>query len=909
MIDLYLSNRNRAKDYHSALSSEILQTVQPESLPKFDLDKGQSYYLEFKNRIIKIIDRETTALQKELTNSENSHLLLLKNTYLVDAIIQASFNSALHLLNETSHVNHLKENDLPIAIVARGGYGREEMYFRSNVEFQVVFRAGLNTEEEKLVDEFTNFFNYLFSYQEIFSTSISSGPSEINPEDQEMNTARFASFHSLLEHRFIAGNHLVYNEFKSSIKTAALFHKDEILRECLKHRTYFEIQNTVFKQEPNIKEELLRVYWAASVVRIRESMDKTNLFELLSELYSKNILSSPAFKKMQSGLNFLSRVRLFLHCHQHGSHRDELSYEVRDKITESMGYGKDVNKFFNVYFYQAVLPLKRLSRNIFWESVSFPTSQSKTLNKFFCVNSENQITFNDPKISYSWSPPTSVLELFTLVSRKNYFLAFPVIRSIESNIEQMFPLFQEAENAKAVQSYFQNIIKGKYFAKAIRYLHEFNLLENFFIPEFKNLTGLLQDIYVHIFPTDIHILAALDALNKIEIDPEVDPFLRELYQSLKNKTIIRLSVLLHDIGKGLKAPGENEELIGARAIPQILNKLGYGNNKRLVEDVAFLVEKHLMMHDLMLLDPDEDETYNMIWDLVNKDVERFKMLILLTYADRAGTKMKMSKTQIDQLKYFYQSMLYHQKRVSVPNEVQSEFFKMIRLPRDLQAQLQIYHQFKNSKDQFATEFIFKPEQSSELVVCTKDQPGLLYNISAILAFNQLSISEANIHTSKDNVFDVFNICGPSREPIAFSNFSYLQKQLKEDLRKVFVEKIPISLLYKGRTLSSKLEEKFNDIKLKIAIIGRAVKIETHDIIGTIMLETQVFSQLNMEIQRAVIHTNYGSASNIFYLRPEDVHTIIKEEKKFKNMLKSSLQPLIHNTPIFPKESKGVSNTE
>jgi UTP:GlnB (protein PII) uridylyltransferase len=347
--------------------------------------------------------------------------------------------------------------------------------------------------------------------------------------------------------------------------------------------------------------------------------------------------------------------------------------------------------------------------------------------------------------------------------------------------------------------------------------------------------------------------------------------------------------------------------VGAREVPRILSALGYEKNKRMISDIAFLVERHLMMYDLMLLDPDEDETFDMVWDLVHKDVERFKMLILLTYADRAGTKMKMSKSQIDQLKYFYQNTLHHKKQEDVSVPIKKEFFEMIRLPRDMKSQLQIYSEFRKSREQFASEIFFKAEQFSELVACCKDQPGLLYKIATVLAFNHLSIMEANIHTLEDNVFDVFKIGDIAGNPIEFSNFFYLQKQLNEDLRQVFVDGVPLSTLYKGRSLTTEIEmEKFKDIKLKVSIIGRAVKVETHDILGTIMMETRVFSELNMEIQRAVLHSNYGSSSNVFYLRPEDVHQIIKQEAKFKKQLEKALMPLIRSEPVFPGHSAEVA---
>ncbi|NIQ02278.1 MAG: HD domain-containing protein, partial [Nitrospinaceae bacterium] len=556
---------------------------------------------------------------------------------------------------------------------------------------------------------------------------------------------------------------------------------------------------------------------------------------------------------------------------------------------------------FQEYFFNAVLPMKRNCRNLFWETVTFASKgRVKKISPHFELNSENQITFAKGQEDYDWDPPTAVFHLFTLVARKNYFISYPVIRSIERNVSNMTPLFQNHDETNQAAGYFQNMIRGKYFAKTIRYLHEFDLLGNYFIPEFKNLSGLLQDIYVHMFPTDIHILAALDALNKFEIDPDADPFLVDLYRSLKDKTTMKLSVLLHDIGKGLKSEGENEELVGAREIPRILSRLGYEKNKRMTKDVAFLVEKHLMMHDLMLLDPDQDDTYEMVWDLVEKDVERLKMLILLTYADRAGTKMKMSKIQIDQLKYFYQNTLNHKKQESVSIPVKMEFIKMISLPRELKSQLQLYNEFKKSPEAFASDFFFKPEGPSELIVCCKDQQGLLYKIASVLAFSQLTIAEANIHTLENNVLDVFKICDVGGKSIDFSNFFFLRNQVQEDLHRIFVEHVPLSTLYKGRSLTTEVGmEKFKDIKLKISIIGRAVKVETHDIIGTVMMETKVFSELKMEIQRAVLHSYYGTSSNVFYLRPEDVREIIKKEAKFKKQLEKSLMPLIRSEPIFP----------
>ena len=899
MTDLYLSNRTHAEQYHQKLLHQLNNLIRPDKLPGCRDPDLQTFYLEFKKRIVNFVADETKKQKKKLLHTDNSHLLLLERTSLIDAVVQTSFRTALWLANRDLETP-LEEDSLPLALVARGGYGRQEMYYSSDVDIHIIQKTSASEKEINQTDQVIHYFDYLLVYQDIFPTTTGTGPSQLNTEDEEYNQTRLSIFYSLMEHRMVAGNPWVYSEFKGSIKAASLVHKEQILKECFKHKTYFEIQNTVFQQEPNIKEELKRLYWATSMVRIRESHEKINQFELLSELYNKQKLSTLAFKNMQNGLNFLSRVRLILHCHQTGAHRDVLSYEVREVVAEAMGFKNQVREFFREYYFQAALPMKRYCRNLFWESITFTTRPSKKLSGEFGLNSENQIIFCEGHENHSWDPPTAVFDIFLWVARKNYFLSYPVIRSIELNLDRMTPLFQNSAEKAQVQIYFQNFIRGKYFAKTIRYLHEFKLLEQYFIPEFKNLSGLLQDIFVHMFPTDIHVLAALDELNKLEIASEADPFLVELYQSLRDRTTLKLSVILHDIGKGIKTKGENEELVGAHAVPLILENLGYVKNQKLIKDVAFLVEKHLMMKDLMLLDPDEDDTYDMIWDLVNKDVDRLKMLILLTYADRAGTKMRMSKSQIDQLKYFYQNTLHHKKKVTVPKPVQHEFISMIRLPKDLQSQLQTYNEFKKSKDGFVAEMFFKQERPSQLVVCSRDHQGLLFKISAVLAFNKLSIVEANIHTLGKNVLDVFKVCDISGNPVEFSNFFFVQKQILEDLNKIFIENIPVSSLYQGRPLTTGIEEgKYRDIKLKISLIGNAVKVETHDIIGTVMMETKVFSELNMEIQRSVIHTNYGTASNIFYVRPEDVRQIMREEQKFKKLLAKTLAPLVHPEPIFP----------
>jgi len=897
MHNIYKTNRTFSQGYVESIRRRIEEIIQPADFaPSQEIDP-QKFYLEFKNRILNIINGEIESLKNELAKSDNSHLILLKFTALVDASLNAAFKSAVWLANRLNKTD-IALKDVPISIAACGGYGREEMYFRSDVDMLIIFRSTSDEKINQFASQVLENFEYIFIHQEIFKTKTHIIKNE-EGADFEFDFSKPSWLCSIIDCRLVSGNFLAFTEFKSAAKTAVLLNKNPILDYCKSHEGYYEVQNTVFSQEPDVKVELTRLYWALFLEKTSNNLENANQFELLQELYDNGKLAETAYKNMQNGLNFLAKTRLLLHSLQQSALKDVLSFEVREQVAKAMGM--ELFTFYKNYFYNAAYPLKKHSRNLFSEAIKVKSKRVKTLNESLGVNADRQIIFTRNGETKLEDNPNLVFQILSYVARDNYKISYPVIRAIEQNTDQFSPIFFKGKIKKQAQEGFKNVIRGKYFSKALRLFHEFGLLQNFFIPEFKALCGLLQDIYVHKFPTDIHVLAALDQLNGLEFGNDGDPFLSDLYHSVKDKQTLRLSVLLHDIGKGAKEPGQNEEIVGARLIPGILNNLGYWNVKT-IENVAFLVERHLTMRDLMFLDPEDDDTYEMVWDLVGHDKERLKMLILLTFSDRGGTKMKMSASQIDQLKNFYQFTLHHKKKRAVSNAVKLDFMKLIRLPRDLQTQLEIYNESLNSKDSFAVEMLYAPGESSELVVCTQDRTGVLLDIAAVLYFNQISIIEASIHTKGNKAFDVFKIQTASGEPIESSNYFFLQKQVKEELRKVLVERKSLNSLYKGRVVSSIAESKtVRHKKPKVKIIGRAVKVEFKDIVGAFMMETKVFSEWNLEIQRAVLHAHNGTASNILYVRDEDVEKILMKEDLFKKSIHDALMKLERPQSILEEE--------
>ena len=202
MNELYSANRNISESYRNKLQKKISTLDQSKVFSDQTEINPQTYYLDFKNRALDFVSKESEILENECLKSDNSHLILLNQTALVDTIVQAAFSSALWFFNN-QNCQELTPETVPIALLGCGGYGREEMYFRSNVDVQIVSQDSLDDEEKKSAEEIIRHFEYLFIFQNIFPASSNFCYTENESFGKELIEKNISRFISLLEHRFV----------------------------------------------------------------------------------------------------------------------------------------------------------------------------------------------------------------------------------------------------------------------------------------------------------------------------------------------------------------------------------------------------------------------------------------------------------------------------------------------------------------------------------------------------------------------------------------------------------------------------------------------------------------------------------------------------------------------------------
>ncbi len=117
---------------------------------------------------------------------------------------------------------------------------------------------------------------------------------------------------------------------------------------------------------------------------------------------------------------------------------------------------------------------------------------------------------------------------------------------------------------KSIQSFLTLLRHSKQLARMLRRLHELRVLEQI-IPAMKHARYLLQFNEYHKYTVDAHCIRSVEAATEFA---KQDSLLGETYRSIKDKTVLHLALLLHDLGKGLV---EDHSEVGRRLAEETLS--------------------------------------------------------------------------------------------------------------------------------------------------------------------------------------------------------------------------------------------------------------------------------------------------------------------------------------------------
>ena len=326
---------------------------------------------------------------------------------------------------------------------------------------------------------------------------------------------------------------------------------------------------------------------------------------------------------------FITRIRVDLHFAA-GKAQEVLTREEQLRLTELHGVAatagqRPVERFMQMYFRHSAAVADISARFV---ERHRPVSLKSRLNQLLWSHRCNHIfrvnaTEIDVVPRYRervQSTLESLLNLHELAALYSVRLAPGLIEQIRQAVPKLPP--QVSPQASHL---FMSILRSVGQAgRQLRDMYRTGLLE-VVLPEMSHVRCLLQFNQYHSYTVDEHLLRAVEAVERFEID--AGP-VGVAYRAVKHKDLLHLAVLLHDMGKGNE---EDHSQVGRKIATAVAARLELSAHQ--AETLDFLIHKHLLMGHLAFRRDLSDDEMLLRFSRDVGSPELLRMLFVLTAAD------------------------------------------------------------------------------------------------------------------------------------------------------------------------------------------------------------------------------------------------------------------------------------
>ncbi len=528
------------------------------------------------------------------------------------------FSDEIDKMLSDAYASHMEEKglDKQVCLAALGGFGRQELCPYSDVDLLVLHSS--SADKEKIASAVRFFWDMGLTLGCVVRSVAECG--RILGED-------FATDTALLQARFITGNRRLYQNLETSAVQPFFEHgKKHFLSEIRKalEGGIFSPDNSLYRTEPDLKNGICtlrdcqRILWVERVFAGSRSME---------DLYRVSRFPRDDVERFANAYEFLLSVRCQLHV-LYKKRIDVLESELQPDVAAAMGFGENNAGALMESFFKTVRTVKNFAL-LFLEK----RHPSKTLwGSLRSVMGAMQVTpgivaldgifFLQRQNLRSPVEAVWIVDIFRLAQVYQATLSVGMLNFVRAAMQSLTP---QDFRTPAVDGKFLGIVSQERDAgRVLGLMHETGVLAGI-IPAFSLLICKVEYESNHEFTVDQHILLALRALDDLANDPDFQ--LRGIYQTLGDKRLLRLAVLLHDIGKSM--PGDHVTA-GTIIAEEMCDRLGLSVAER--RRVALLVYNHLELSTLAFGRELEDHLVANLADRV-QDKQTLDMLYLLTVLD------------------------------------------------------------------------------------------------------------------------------------------------------------------------------------------------------------------------------------------------------------------------------------
>lgn len=657
------------------------------------------------------------------------------------------------------------------ALTALGGYGRNQMCLRSDVDLQLVL-------PDDAVDP-TPFMSALLDGLASWRLKVGHGVRTIS---ESLMLARqeptFAT--AALTSRHIIGDPMITEAVRGPIyhhlAGSGLFDLVDALRLDRTRRSE-RLGDTVFVLEPDLKN---------GIGGLRDAQLSGWLALVTGRPFDRRVMFAE---------DFLLKVRMALHATATFK-CDRLAFEYQDPVAEALGLATIAGRSPAIELMRQVHLALRLIARRARRQIEYATDRLRQPMRLPVGSNRRFVRFGDRLARADGAPPRTaadVVDAIGVVRRTG----LPLEAGLEDGFEALATYLGDtaAADPELNEMLLETLVDPNPGAStALHAMHRTGLLTAI-VPEFEAIVGQVQRDLYHVYTVDEHSLRAVDRLKALARgDHTTDhPYATAGFAELQSLRALAVATLLHDIGKGY-GPGHHDR--GAALADTIGPRLGLDPAE---VTMARLLIRHQadMAMICMRRDLSDPRPIRSLARVVG-DVPTLTALYLLTISDWSSvgpeTFGSWHRTLLRTLYERTRELLERPNLFSDPDKITAEkrrallgaelgevpqapgtdsdpiddfmsalptrYFNSVPADR-FQHHYRAWRQQQAQREPVVNVHHPDPDEPCEITVVCADRPGLLARLAAGLATARLSVLAAEIYSLTGGlVLDVFRVEDP-----------------------------------------------------------------------------------------------------------------------------------------------------
>lgn len=847
-------------------------------------------------------DAQRERIRKLFESGASAKETLRQLCELADSTIRAVFGELLRVRNAPAQ---------GLCLLALGGYGREVLFPYSDLDLLFLFGSDKAEEEFRpLISEFSR------TLWDLGFRVSSAGRTLEECRRIEQDNAEFHL--AMLDRRFLDGDQSLFERLDAKVlsgpeRQARPFLMGELQR--LTRERLSRYGNTIFHLEPNVKD---------APGGLRDFHSTLWMRQLAGDRRDPRVSPVNEDELTRNAVEFLSSIRCFLH-YCNGRNDNTLTYELQaDAAERSLGIDDNLRRnaaeWMRLYFRHARTLNRQLLRFMEQRPPAALTLRQRLLNaalgakteaagKFFTVREgllevTNEQAFADRNATYG---------LLSEAARSGV----PLSREAERSIAYIMAHPELPQrNTRVSWAILSEILGADFPGVALRPMHRLGLLIEA-LPEFRTIDSLVVRDFYHRYTVDEHSLRTIEHLQELAepTDPRGVHFVA-MWRTVERRDLLILSLLLHDVGKGMRV--ENHVTGSLQALETAADRLKLTAEEK--AEIYFLIEHHLdMSATVQRRDIFDPATVTAFAATVGTH-ERLQRLCLLTYADIhavnpealtpwkaemlwqlfASTSNYFSRTlDRDRLHASDEALLLEQVRQQADAASKTELERFIEgfprrylavhSPAEIAAHFALYQ--KLGAEPVQTEI--KPTHHAfRLTLLSADRPALFASIAGVLAAWGMNIVKADAFANAAGVvLDTFHFVDLHRtlelNPTEISRF-------QQSIADVVNGKQPLEPLLRGRLAASMARPPKVHVQTSLNFDNASsnhctlMELVTQDRPGLLYELGSALARLACNIDVALIDTEGQKAIDVFYLTAQGEKLAPQKEELLREVLQATL---------------------